>query len=82
MVLWQCIVERLFTEQVDKWMSSQAKVIPRTCLPLETNCIRYTTGVFLSRSSSGSIASKSMNTSERKNILQNLMFRDVGMACL
>ena len=48
MVLWQCIVERLFKEQIDKRVSSQqAQVSLRTRLTptdLETNAVRYAAG--------------------------------------
>lgn len=46
-VLWQCVVERLFKEQIDKRVSSQAQVSLRTRLPptdLETNAVRYAAG--------------------------------------
>ena len=46
-LLWQCIIERLFKEQIDKRVSSQAQVSLRTRLPttdLETNAVRYAAG--------------------------------------
>ena len=46
MVLWQCIIERLFKEQIDR-VSSQAQVSQRACLTptdLETNDDRYAAG--------------------------------------
>ena len=47
-LLWQCIVERLFKEQIDKRVSCQAQVSLRTRLPttdLETNAaVRYAAG--------------------------------------
>ena len=46
-VLWQCIVERLFKEQIDKRVSSQAQVSQRARLTptdLEINAVRYAAG--------------------------------------
>ena len=47
MVLWQCIVERLFKEQIDKRIRSQSQINLRTRLTptdLETNAVRYAAG--------------------------------------
>ena len=50
MVLWQCIIERLFKEQIDKVSSSQAQVSQRARLTptdLETNAVRYSAGFII-----------------------------------